>query len=132
MLEEAIIALLLADAGVIALVSTRVYGGSRPQNAPVPSVVVNRISGMPVYTDDGETGLASARLQIDAWGGTYSSAKLTARAVIEALSAYNGTVSGVTFQNVLLEDERDSMEGGKDDPEYPFSTSLDFTMWYEN
>ena len=137
-MEEAIRARLLATAGLTALVSQRVYCGSRPQGGPLPDIIINRISGAPVYTDDGESGLASARLEIDCWGETYASAKTAARAVIASLSAFFGTVNGdgsppdfaVTFQNILLDAERDFREGGGNAPEYLFRTNLDFIIWH--
>ena len=130
-MEEAVISLLLDDAGVAALVSTRVYPGSRVQGSALPAVVINRVSGAPVYTDDGESGLSQARLQVDCWGTTYSSAKGVARAVKAVLSAYNGAVDDAVFQNVLLDAERDLREGGGNASEYPFRTGLDFIFWYE-
>ena len=131
-MEEAIRTRLLATAGVTALVSQRVYCGSRPQGGTLPDIIINRISGAPVYTDDGESGLATARLEIDCWGETYAAAKNAARAVIASLSAYVGTSGATTFQYVLLDAERDFREGGGNASEYPFRTNLDFIIWFEN
>ena len=132
-MEEAIGTRLLATAAVTALVGTRVYCGSRPQGATTPDIMINRISGAPVYTCDGESGLAEARLEIDCWGATYGAAKNVARAVIESLSAFFGTVGGTTFQHILLDVERDFREGGNmNEPDYLFRTNLDFVVWFEN
>lgn len=131
-MEEALRARLLATAGVTALVSQRVHCGSRPQASVLPAITINRVSGAPIYTDDGECGLADARVQIDCWGETYSSAKQTARAVIESLSAFFGTVGAVTFDFVLLDLERDTREGGSNAEEYEFRTQIDFTVLYRN
>ncbi len=131
-MEAALIARLLGTAGVASLVGARVYPGSRPQGDQLPGIVLNWISGAPVYTDDGEAGLSSARVQIDCWGDTYSSAKDVAQAVRASLSAFLGTVSGVTFQNILIEDERDDREKGLNDAEYLYRTNIDFIIWYES
>jgi hypothetical protein len=131
-MEEAIRARLLATASVTALVSQRVYCGARPQAGALPDIIINRISGAPVYTDQGESGLATARIQIDCWGLTYSSAKTVARAVIASLSAFFGTVGSTTFQYILLDAERDFPEGGSNAAEYLFRTNLDFIVWYDN
>lgn len=93
---------------------------------------MNRISGAPVYTDQGESGLATARVEIDCWGATYTSAKQTARAVIAALSAFVGTAGSYTFQYVLLDAERDFSEAGSNAAEYLYRTNLDFIVWYDN
>jgi hypothetical protein len=131
-MEEAIRTRLLATSGVTALVSQRVYCGSRPQGGALPDIIINRISGAPIYTDDGESGLAEARLELECWGTTYASAKNPARAVIVSLSAFFGTVGGTTFQYILLDAERDLREGGGNADEYLFRTQLDFRIWFEN
>jgi hypothetical protein len=130
-LEEAMIAKLLATTAVTDLVSTRVYPGSVPQASTMPAIVVNRISGTPIYTDDGESGLQTARLELDCWGETYSSAKTVARAVIAALSGFVGTVDDVDVRNTLLDAERDFREGGGNAAKYLFRTNLDFIIWFE-
>ena len=128
-MEEALIAHLLSDSGVSALVSNRVHPGSLPQGAVLPAIVMNRISGGPQYADEGETGLNEARVQFDCWADSYPQAKRVARAVTARLSAFVGTVGATTFAHILLDDERDLREGGGNAAEYPFRTSLDFSVW---
>jgi hypothetical protein len=130
-MEEALIARLLGIAAVSGMVGTRVYPGSRPQGSALPAVVLNRISGGPLYADDGEVGLEQARIQIDCWAATYSAAKKLARAVTASLSAFEGTVGETTFQLIELDIEQDLREGGGDAADYPFRTSLDFLVWAE-
>jgi hypothetical protein len=131
-MEEALIAKLLADGGVSGLVGTRVYPVARPQGSLLPAIVLATVSNVPVYTNDGEAGIAEARVQIDCWGATYGSVKAAARAVTASLSAFFGTVDDAVFQYVLLDGERDSRESGSNAPEYLFRTQLDFRVWYEN
>lgn len=121
MIEE-VIAILL-DTGAT---GSRVYPVRLPQASPMPAIVVTTISNIPVYSDDGESGLSSGRVQVDCWGDTYSSAKTVARAVKASLSAYQGGI----FQNVLLDAERDLSESGSNSSEYRFRTSLDFIVWF--
>lgn len=130
-MEEAIIAKLLADAGVSALVGTRVRPMSLPQGEPLPAITVRRIDGGPTYCDDGESGLATGRVQIDTWGTTYADAKGAARAVTDSLSAFVGTVSGVSFRNVLVDDEQDYRESGASQAEYRYRTRVDFIVWWK-
>jgi hypothetical protein len=130
-MEEALIARLLADTGVAAIAGARVFPGSRPQGAALPAVVLNRISGGPLYADDGEVGLEQARIQIDCWAESYAAAKLLARAVTASLSAFEGTVGATTFQFIELDIEQDLREGGGDAASYPFRTALDFLVWAE-
>jgi hypothetical protein len=130
-MEQAIIARLLATAGVTAIAGDRVFPGSRPQASALPAVVFNVVSGAPVYTDDGEAGLAENRIQLDCWASTYTAAKQLAAAVKASLSAFVGDAAGVTFQNILLITERDRREGGSNAPEYLFRTMLEFIVWHE-
>lgn len=131
-MEEALITKLLGTTAITNLVSTRVFVGARPQASTLPAIVINRISGAPLYSDDGEDGLEESRFQIDCWGLTYSSAKAVARAVRTALSAFQGTVSGVNFRYVSLDLEHDIQETGSNTTDYPFRTSLDFIFMFDN
>ena len=130
-MEEAIIMRLLADSGVADIAATRVFPGSRPQGSALPALVLNRISGGPLYADDGEVGLEQGRIQIDCWAATYTEAKLLARAVTASLSAFEGTVGATTFQFIELDIERDVREGGGNSADYPFRTALDFLVMAE-
>lgn len=129
-MEAAIIAVLLADSGVAALVGTRVQPVSRPQSDTFPAVTVTRISGGPEYADDGEVGLEDGRIQIDCHGLTYTDAKGLAVAVRNCLSALIDTTSaGVFIIYVTLDNERDFRESGSNAAEYSFRTAIDFMVW---
>lgn len=131
-MEEAIVAYLLADSTLSALVSTRVFPLSRLQGSALPAVTYQRISGAPLYADDGEVGLTEARLQVDTWAETYSTAKTAARAVIDRLSAVRDvTQSGVTFRYIMLDDERDFREEGSNAAQYLYRVSMDFLVWLD-
>jgi len=131
-MEEALIAKLLADAGVSALAGARVHPGVRPQAGLLPAIVFNMISANPSYSDDGQDGIAECRVQLDCWGTTYADAKKTARAVKSALSAFDGTVSGVRFRYITIDLEHDIQETGANSESYPFRTSLDFLVVFDN
>ena len=131
-MEEALIAKLLTDSGVAALVGTRIHPGVRPQGTALPTIVFNMISANPSYSDDGEDGIAEARIQLDCWGATYTDAKKTARAVKTALSGFGGTVNSVRFRYIALDLEHDMQETGADAASYPFRTSLDFIIVFDN
>jgi hypothetical protein len=130
-MEEALIAKLTADSGVAAIAAGRVFPGSRPQGSALPAAVLARVSGAPLYADDGEAGLETARIQIDCWAATYGEAKTLARAVTACLSGFDGTVGPTVFQFIELDSERDLREGGSGAADYPFRTALDFLVWTE-
>lgn len=128
-MEEALIAYLLAASGIAALVSTRVFPHSLLQGSALPAVTVQRISGAPLYADDGEVGLDNPRMQVDCWATTYAGAKTLARAVKSRLSAFYGTTGGVDFHYILLDNERDDREAGANNAAYIYRVSLDIIVW---
>lgn len=124
------IAKLLADSAVTAYVGARVYPKRRPQATPLPCLVCHGVSGAPIYTSDGESGLFSRRAQIDCWATTYTEAKRIADVVKTSLSGYVGTSAGIDFRSCLLETEQDFDEGGGNAPQYEFRVNLDFMVLY--
>jgi hypothetical protein len=128
-MEESFIAHLLAASSVTAIVANRVFPFSRLQGSALPAVTVQRISGAPLYADDGEAGLLNARMQVDCWATTYATAKTLGRAVTDAFTAFSGTVNGTEFQFVTLENEQDMREPGANVAEYLYRVILDFEVW---
>ena len=128
--EADLIGYLLADSGVAAIVGTRITPVSRTQGDPLPALTVTRVSGAPLYADEGEVGLTNARIQVDSWGSTYTSAKDLAAAVLTRLSAVQDVLQGsTTFIYITMDNEQDFREGGAGEPEYLFRVSQDFIVW---
>lgn len=128
--ETATIAYLLGDSAIGALINTRVYPLARPQGSALPAITLTRISGGPLYADDGEVGLLDARLQIDSYAVTYTAAKDLAAAVANRLSAVRDVVqSGVTLLYGMLDSEQDLRESGTDEFEYLYRVRQDFIIW---
>jgi hypothetical protein len=128
-MEEGLLALLLASAGIAGIVGTRIYPNSLPQGVVLPAISVTVAGKQPVYADDGEAGLTSARVQVECWALSYGAAKALARAVTDALSAFDGPAGDIEFQFITLGDERDFREGGSNAAEYRYDVQLDFDVW---
>lgn len=128
-MEAALLARLLATAGVTTLVSTRVNWSRRPQGEALPAIVLHRIDGTPDVHHGGESGLVVSRVQVDCWGSTYGSAKAVARAVEAAITAQTFTQGVVRFDVILIADERDSTF---DETTPLFRTSLDLMVHSAN
>lgn len=129
-MEESLIGLLLATAGVTAVVSTRVNWNRIEPGAVPPYVILRRISGGRDYKMSGATGLVETRVQIDCHGATYASAKTAARAIEAALSGYKGGSGTTTFDGIFLTAERDLI----DEDETPadlHGVSMDFMVWHK-
>ncbi len=128
--EIAVINYLLAAATVAAVVVDRIYPLARPQASMLPAATVRRISGGPLYADDGEVGLLDARLQIDSYATTYAAAKDLAKLVSDQLSAVRDVVqSGTTVLYAMLDSEQDLREGGSDEFEYLYRVRQDYRVW---
>ncbi len=123
---------LLADAGVAAIVAARVYSAPAPQDAAMPFVTYQKLTGERVRSLTGPSGLALPSYQIDCWsddqqlGGSYSQAKALAQAVRRALDGYIGRWSGLDVRISLL-DERDSPE----DVARALHVTQDYRIWHQ-
>ncbi len=110
----ALIQHLLGNAGVSALVSTRVYPERLPDSTTetpntMPLVTCELVDEPLVTTHGGQT-LFKAQVQVDAWGGSYKSSQDTANAVFAALQGYVGWMGDQTVQvgGVFRQSKRDN------------------------
>ena len=125
-LEEAVYSRLTGNAGVSALVSTRVYPNKIPQEAALPAVAYQRISARRVKAHAAPTGLARVRVQVTCVSRSYSEVKALAAAVRTAMQGVMGSVGGVTLQGSWLETDAD--EYG--DAETLHSVRQDYMIWH--
>jgi hypothetical protein len=125
--EEALIAWLLAGPEVAALLGDRLTPGVRTQGAALPSAVFNLVGDLPDITNDGESGLSEARIQLDAYGQTYAQAKALARAMRARLSGWRGQVDDWAIQGAFQQTARDTFT--HDAPEKIHGVSTDFIVW---
>lgn len=131
-IEEALQYGLSHNAGVIALVSTRVYPMRIPQGAALPCLVYTRVSTPRLHSHDssGSAGTAHPRFQIDAWATTYASAKGITDAVRAYLNGFRGTIGGgsytATVQAALVDEEQPDF-----DPEVElYRSQSDYIIWH--
>lgn len=128
--DEAIIALLLADSEVTSRVAERVDPGVRDQGAPLPGLVVNGFDPIPHMNHDGPSDLSEARVQIDAYAETYAQARGLSGAVVRLLHGYRGDVAvdgqTVQIQGVFHEGSIPSFEG--DATPRVYRRTLDFIV----
>lgn len=89
--EDVIVQLALADASVAALVSTRVYPDMAPQSPTLPYIVVQRIDAIREQALSGAAGCGTARVQVDTYAASKSSAWSVAEALRTALYGWEGT-----------------------------------------
>jgi len=93
-LEAGLYAALTGAARVAGLVSERVYPEVIPQEATLPAMAYQRVSGLRGHYHGGGLGLARGRIQLTIVAETYSEAKEVAGAVRD-LFPYRGELGGL-------------------------------------
>lgn len=117
-MEEALTALLASVAG------GRRYWTRAPQTAARPFVVMNRVDGIRDYHMQGPSGYVASRVQLDAYGDTYTATKAVARSIVSTLSGH----SGGDIQAIFIEGERDLPAADAGDVTNLFRTSIDIIV----
>lgn len=107
-METILYSLLAGDAAIAAIVGTRIYPNFIPQDADLPALIYQQISGYRHHTNAGALGLAVPRVQINCWAVTYAAADDLADKVRIKLDGYSGTVSSTKVFSILLSDEVDA------------------------
>lgn len=126
-LEAGIYAHLIADSGVAALVATRIYPLLVPQDATLPALAYQRISGPRDHAHTGATGLAFARMQLTYVAASYNEAKSLGEAVRAAMDGLKGSMGAVTVGACLLDNERDDWATAFEKP----VVRHDYLIWYQ-
>lgn len=128
-MEEDLIARLLADSGLAALVANEINWIDRPQGDALPSVTLQIITSGRSYNFKGVNGLAGTRVQMDCWGGTYAAAKAVSRAVTTAIEppvTHGGTVFGASFLDNAPDFPPEDLAGGVT----AFRVKMDWIIWH--
>jgi hypothetical protein len=105
-MEQALYTRLSTYAGLVALVSTRIYPLVAPQNATKPYITYSRISTQREYSYSGYSNLQRVRFQISCYAETYAAAKAIAIQVMAAVEAWTAVQAAfVENQTDLFEKE---------------------------
>lgn len=115
-------AALIANAPVLAAVSTRISFMLLPQEPTYPALTLELIDGDPHNTVPSTQSLHWARVRINAWGRTYGSAYETAELVETAL---NGQQTA-TLRSINALGKRNMYEPNVE----AHYTTQDFSIWY--
>jgi hypothetical protein len=126
--RQVITAILEAATGVTALSSTRIYPGHIPENPQHPYIVHWKISHPRTHAFGVDKSTGAARHQVRFVGKTLTSVEALALAAKTGLSRYSGTATGITVQDILLDDESDALY----DPETgEYAIDHDYIVWHE-
>lgn len=116
---------LRANAGLAAIVGTRVEWAKVPQGMAMPAVILHAISAPPLYDLDGRVGLVGELVQIDCWATTFLTARNLAAAVKSALDGLN-----TPPLQAFIENERSDLDTAEGRPDL-YRTSLDCRVWHQ-
>lgn len=134
-IRPALRTILLTDNALAALVgNVRVYPAVLPQGEIGPSIVFNRITEASDYNMAGDSGLAQALMQIDAWALKHDLAAELSNAAHDRLSGFSGWVlfgadspqNSVNIRGIFQTNGRDLF----DDVSDLFRVSRDYAVWY--
>lgn len=125
--------ILVNDATVSALVSTRIYSDILPQGATLPAVTYTVVTAVPNETLTAISNISTARIQVDCHDDTRADANTLADGVRLALELHNHTLTGSQYVNGIHmvsgpQDLFDESAAGTD--ERRFISSMDFRVSY--
>jgi len=127
-LEEGIRAVLLADAGVSALIGTRVFPRKAPQTPVLPLITMARVATGRGHDMEGHDGLPKAQIQLSCWAVTPLEASTVATAVKARLEGREWE----TWGSVVEESSLCVGEVDLDDPDTGrVGVGLDFAIQYQ-
>jgi hypothetical protein len=128
-MEELLMAALLADAGVAAIVGGRISWATRPADWPLPGIVLHKISGPQDYTMQGRVPTVGWLIQMDCWANSFLDSTKLARALKTCLD----TLATPPLQAFLENDHGDPLTAGDGPqgsaPTNLFRTTLDVRVW---
>ena len=96
MIEQGIHALLSTTPALSAIVGPRIYPVFVPQEAQLPCLSYQVVSGSSDYSVDGSSAVWK-RIQFDAWGNQYADVKGIQRALQAVIDSYSGALPDGTF-----------------------------------
>lgn len=108
---ESALAVELQDIDAVsALIVDRVYPVAAPQTSAQPFLTYRRVSGVVLYTHEGESSVQKAYFQISAVAETYAAVITLAAAVRAGLSGRRGLLgdSSVKASGIFFRDPEDS------------------------
>jgi hypothetical protein len=106
-IESVIYARLSGFAGLTALVSTRCYPNIAPQNVTVPFVTWRRVSAVRASGMGQDTGIVSARMQLDVFASTYLQMRAVSDQVRQALQRYRASGTDPEVLDTFMLNELD-------------------------
>lgn len=122
---------LRGNAGIAAVIGSRVYWGKRKQNDPLPALVLHMITPGNQYTHDGASDLNGARIQFDCLGAELRDALALFEALRPEMEQAR-TVGDTEFGMSFLNSERDIPFTDVSGSGPVGGISADFIVWFKS
>ena len=121
--------LLLDDTTINQQVQSRVYPVKRPQGSGLPALTYFDVLTIPIANHiSGSGNLMQSRIQVDAWGATYSDVTTLGETVRRQIDQFSGTKDGIVIQLIMWESKLDDY----DELAKTHRVIQDFYMFYES
>lgn len=119
MIEQLIYTELSTDAGLMAIIGSRVYPVVLPQAATFPALTYQVVSDVPeADMDEGDSVLRNLRVQINCWSEGYAECKTLSQLVMGVMK------DAITFASV-----RSSGRDQFDSTKHLHYSMMDFSVW---
>lgn len=128
LIEEALVAYLKADPGVVAIVGSRIYPRKMPQGGQLPALVYTRIVGLHERSLTGGSGLAQGSFQFDCNALDYGTSKRLTEELRLTLDCQLGVWSGVQVQSCMV---TGNFDASYEDEVEVYRTIVEAEIWYE-
>lgn len=106
-IADAIFTILSEDAGVSALVGTKIQALKLSQGTPPPAIAFHRVGNLPVIANETSSTLMLSRFRFDCYAKSAKDARTVALAVKNCLDALIITVADIDIQGIMYNDEYD-------------------------
>lgn len=127
-IEEALTIRLKATSALTALIAQRIFPDEAPQNTVLPYVVYLSVSDVKLHTLTGQYNQESPMIQYTAYAATKSAARAITNQVKIALSDFQGTLSGIYFSCIRLENEMSSLITSTDGTIRVYTSDLEYEV----
>jgi len=130
-IDDAFYSVITTNAGVSAVMGTRLYPNQAPPNPTEPYATYVAVTDGTVVSLTGASGLGSVTFQVDVWAHDSRDAKSVAELIRIALVDHVGTTAGETITDVMCGQRSDDLDDeGIGAQQGITRISRDYTVWY--
>jgi hypothetical protein len=131
-IESALYKILMEDSSVYDAVEGRIYPNIVPQNASMPAITYQQLTGPRLASCDGPDGAAHCNFQVNCWSEDYGNTRQISDLVRICLDGYSGTVNSRLIHVISLQNEGDMPQIEPEAEELSrFGKYLEFIVWFE-